>query len=70
MAVSIYKTNITSKAKIKKVKPLLDALLRNDKWNFDLDDCDKILRVESHSPISNHIVTELNKAGFKCEELF
>lgn len=70
MPVSIYKTNITSKVKIKKVKPLLDALLHNEKWNFDLDDCDKILRIESSKNINNSIVAALHHAGFKCEELF
>jgi len=70
MPISIYKTNITSKAKIKKVKPLLDALLHNARWNFDLADCDKILRIESPKNTSHSIIKALHNAGFECEELF
>lgn len=37
--------------------------------NFDLEDCDKILRVHASS-ISNHKIIELlNSYGFHCEVL-
>ena len=69
MPVSIYKTNITSKVKIKKVKPLLDALLHNEKWNFDLDDCDNILRVDSNATRASLVIKFMQEKYFECEEL-
>jgi hypothetical protein len=68
MTISIYKTNINSKIKNKK-KTILDALLIHEKWNFDLEDCDKILRVENKRNICALLIEEFHKAGFICNEL-
>lgn len=40
-----------------------------EKWNFDLEDCDHILRVEAVSLQAPVIIRNLAKAGFFCEEL-
>ncbi|GAB2560482.1 hypothetical protein [Spirosoma areae] len=44
------------------------------RWSADLDDCDKILRVERVSrlerPVTAHdIIGVMQNAGFACEEL-
>lgn len=70
MIVSVYKTNVNTKTKLRKVKPVLNRILLNSKWNFDLEDCDKILRVESQKSCSGFLITELHKIGIQCEELF
>jgi hypothetical protein len=70
MIISIYKTDINTKSKLRKVKPVLNRILLNSKWNFDLEDCDKILRVESDTNCSAFLITELSKIGIYCEELF
>jgi hypothetical protein len=70
MIVSVYKTNVNTKIKLRKVKPVLNRILLNSKWNFDLEDSDKILRVESQKSYSNFLITELYKIGIHCEELF
>ncbi len=55
---------------IHKLKPLLDRLMQSDeKWNFDLEDCDHILRVETWSLAASTIIDELENAGYWCEEL-
>ena len=55
---------------IHRVKPLLDRLIQtNDKWNFDLEDCDHILRVETWSTSASNIIDALENAGYRCEEL-
>ena len=38
-------------------------------WNFDLEDCDKILRIDSPTEITETIIKLLQEKGFKCEEL-
>ncbi len=44
--ISVFKTNVTNATELQKIKPFLDIHLKNVKWNFDLEDCDNILRIE------------------------
>jgi len=67
--VLVFKTNVKSKRSIKKLEPLLDTLLFHSKWNFDMKDCDKILRVEGKEIVSSQIAALLAENGFYCEEL-
>jgi hypothetical protein len=45
---------------------LLNGLLPNSSWNFDLEDCDNILRIDSETEIMESI---LNNGTFDCTEL-
>ena len=67
--VEVFKTNITDKEQADKIVQQLQVYLPAAKINFDLDDCDNILRVESpHISLSD--ITELVAAmGFYCEAL-
>lgn len=48
--VWVFKTTVKNKTQVKKVAPMLNGLLLPAaKWNFDLSDCDKVLRIESLS---------------------
>lgn len=67
--ILVFKTNVNDKKSVKKLKPLLDNLLTNSKWSFDLEDCDKVLRIETFAEISDLVITLLVKNGFSCEEL-
>lgn len=68
--VLVFRTSVTTNRKISKVRPLLDSLMnRSEKWNFDLEDCDRILRVEAVSVQASAIIEKLECAGFACEEL-
>ena len=68
--VLVFKTSVTGEKHIKVLKPLLNDLVnRNGYWNFDLEDCDNILRVETQSLPAPIISSLLHKNGFSCEEL-
>ena len=68
--VLVFKTSISKKNHIKKVRPLLnDLIAKNGYWNFDLEDCDNILRVESLTLVSDTICNVLINQGFLCAEL-
>ena len=68
--VLVIKTSVTTKKEVTHLKPLLDKLMnKGDRWNFDLDDCDRILRVESAAPIAGQVIRILKVAGFDGEEL-
>jgi hypothetical protein len=71
MEVYVFKTDVNSKKAVKQLSDSLDLITLNlGKWNFDLEDCDKILRIESKENISKQTIALLNSNGHKCDELF
>lgn len=67
--VLVFKTSVHHH-QIDRVKHLLNELLHeNEYWNFDLEDCDRILRVEAVQVTASVIEEGLGSAGFMCEEL-
>lgn len=69
MTVEVFKTNIQRKRTAAKVKMELLILFPDCKINFDLDDCDRILRIESAVEVGTKIEEEMARKGFYCEEL-
>lgn len=69
MDVLVFKTTVTSKRKAGKVSTLLTSLPAIQQWNFDLEDCDKILRIVSNGLSPRNVESVLQKAGIGCEEL-
>jgi hypothetical protein len=39
------------------------------KWNVDLHDCDKILRIEASGLLPHRVENIVSSAGYYCEEL-
>ncbi len=66
--VSVFKTDI-QKQELNRLIPALNSLSKIIRWNTDLEDCDNILRIESHEIISDEVISILTKIGFKAEEL-
>ncbi|HMC84885.1 MAG TPA: hypothetical protein VKI61_05140 [Chitinophagaceae bacterium] len=69
MEVLILKTNIRYMKQVKTVAPLLDGRDNISRWNIDLEDIDKVLRIESNDIELTEIVQLIQDAGFHCEEL-
>tara|TARA_B100001146_G_C16061966_1_gene382534 strand:+ start:239 stop:463 length:225 start_codon:yes stop_codon:yes gene_type:complete len=68
--VLVFKTSVYLEKEINKLRPVLNALTVNaDIWNFDLEDCDNILRIETRNLEANSVCNTLNAQGFYCEEL-
>ena len=67
--IFVFKTSVKTKMQIKKLKPHIDEILSNAKWNFDLHDIDNILRIESEENIVLKITGLLNIHNFYCKEL-
>ena len=64
--VYVFKTSVDSTSKLESATALLNELPTNIQWNFDLEDCDNILRIESDIEITELI---LNNGIFDCVEL-
>jgi hypothetical protein len=67
--IYVFKTSVKTKIQAKKLKPHIDKILPEAKWNFDLDDCDKVLRIDSEENIVLKIIDLLTVHKFYCEEL-
>jgi hypothetical protein len=69
MEVLVFKTNLRFKKQINAVTPHINNLRGIARWNVDLDDTDKILRIESVDLNPRFVEATLKQAGYYCEEL-
>lgn len=63
--VEVFKTNVQERA----AATLVAALhwhLPSCRINFDLEDCDRILRVEGKSVLHGAVIELLNTYGYDC----
>lgn len=67
--IFVFKTNVRHKKQVKVLKPYLSEYLPNSQWNFDLEDSDNILRIDSENCSGKRVVELLNNHGFECIEL-
>jgi hypothetical protein len=67
--IYVFKTSVKTKSQAKSLKPHIDKILPKAKWNFDLEDCDKVLRIDSKENIALKIIDLLHIHKFHCEEL-
>ncbi|MFH6937594.1 hypothetical protein [Flavobacterium sp. YO12] len=69
MMIEVFKTNVQEVEQSVMIVGKLLEHFPNSAINFDLEDCDKILRIND-SKILNHKIIELvNSFGFHCEVL-
>ncbi|SNR64617.1 hypothetical protein [Flavobacterium sp. ov086] len=65
--IYVFKTSVDTRSKLELATSLLNELLTdNTIWNFDLEDCDNILRIDSENEITE---TMLQNNIFDCVEL-
>jgi len=66
--VEVFKTNLNQQ----RVRPVIKALTESFpacKINVDMEDCDKILRIEGELVSAKEIMKMLAKEGFQCAVL-
>lgn len=69
MYLIIFKTNVVTRQQAKELEPLLTSHPQVKEHNFDLDDCDNILRIVSTRQEPRNICHLLEQQGFSCEEM-
>ena len=67
--ITVFKTSVKTKIQVKVLKPHIDKILPKGKWNFDLEDCDRILRIDSEKDIVLSLKDLLENHNHHCEEL-
>ena len=67
--VEVFKTNVQQHEQAEQLVSVLHGRIDFCKINFDLEDCDKILRVEGKQVCVETIIEILNTYGLQCEVL-
>ena len=67
--VEVFKTNVQKKAQSKMLLCILSEAFPSFKINFDLSDCDKVMRVEEENLEALRIMILIKEYGFACEIL-
>ena len=67
--IQVFKTNVLEQQHADMLCDLVQNEITVQRANFDLDDCDKIFRVESTGNVDNKIIGLFRLYGFRCEEL-
>ncbi len=64
--VAIFKTNVTDFSKADEIISMLSHHLPGCKINFDLQDCDNVLRVKGNNVSPTQIIQLVSSAGAVC----
>jgi len=67
--VEVFRTNVEKKTHSKMLLGILAEAFPSLKINFDLSDCDKVLRVEGEDMEAPRIMVLVKEHGFDCEVL-
>ncbi|NVK63885.1 MAG: hypothetical protein HWE22_04830 [Flavobacteriales bacterium] len=70
MEVLVLKTNVTSKQKAEQLRAVFDNHQSIEKWSVDIEDCDKVLRIEAQNGFGiKEAVALMQLQGFYGNEL-
>ena len=67
--VEVFKTNVRKKSQSKLLLSKLSEAFPSCRINFDLSDCDKVLRVEGDDLEPSEIMLIVKQHGVVCEVL-
>ncbi len=69
MNIFVYKTDIEGDYDLETIDELLSNHETIIRWNVDVDDVDKVLRIESTADNAEELAKTVVEAGYLCEEL-
>ena len=69
MDILVFKTNLEDHKHVRKLFPVLKNIEGVMRWNVDLEDHEKILRIEAQCLSPRSVESALSNAGYYCEEL-
>ncbi|WP_027419566.1 hypothetical protein [Crocinitomix catalasitica] len=66
--VLVFKTNIENDEKLNQLKPIFDNQQSILQWTVDIEDVDKVLRLETKASISEKkIIKLMSQIGINCK---
>ena len=69
MEIEIFVTNISDKKEFSKIKTAISKITSDAMVTIDLDDKDKVLRVEAESVDPEKIISTVRDYNFRCREM-
>lgn len=67
--IYILKTSVKNKKQAKQIAKEFEKLNQIKQWNFDLSDCDKVLKIETDPNHISKVYEILNASNSVCCEL-
>jgi len=67
--VEVFKTDVREANQATHIVHKLRQHIPNSYINFDLEDCDNVLRVEAENIPVQSVIKLLNNSGYQCEVL-
>ncbi|MEM9324856.1 MAG: hypothetical protein AAGA85_04345 [Bacteroidota bacterium] len=67
--IEVFKTDVTEVAVAAYVRKKLMANYDLKEVSFDVQDCDHVLRIESHKVDSMQVITDMEALGLQCSVL-
>ena len=67
--IEVFKTDVENKVVAQELSIELSSRLSASSVSFDLEDCDKVLRIESSCMDPWVVIHTLKRRGFNCEVL-
>lgn len=67
--VEVFRTNVQKKSESKKLLFTLQEIFPALSINFDLSDCDKVLRIQGDNINTLQIMAHFRDFGYHCEPL-
>jgi len=67
--IEIFKTNITEQSIACTIRSDLNLLFNDASISFDLEDVDRVLRIQHPELVPQKVIDFVNNKGFLCEVL-
>jgi len=67
--IFIFKTNAETQEHVRQVSALFQPVVSITHWSFDLEDCDRVLRVVASGLRPDAIERLVMTAGIRCEHM-
>ncbi len=67
--IEVFKTNVQEQSHAAELIALFKSYFPGSRINFDLEDCDKVLRFEGGIFHTSKIMSLMNEQGFDCTVL-
>jgi hypothetical protein len=69
MLVEVFKTDVQEEVVANKITSILLDYFPDSRINFDLKDCDNILRLEGKNFLPEKVISIVKENGFNCMNL-
>lgn len=69
MMIEIFRTDVKNKQLAGKITQQINSLFTVKSINFDLSDCDRVLRIEATHLNNSEVIKIVNSFGHECTEL-